>query len=80
MSKEKSVIVFNSAQHIKSQDTTPLRADDMIRESCEKVALAIGRQLLKRNLITFETEESPGANAGERRIKIHGTVSVNKPE
>ena len=74
----KSTTVFNTSTHIKLDTHSPEEAANLISETKEKCALAIGRQLLKRKLITFETEENPGANAGERKISITGTISVSE--
>lgn len=80
MSKEKTTTVFNVVQHVKKDSQTKEQDVDQARTSQEKVAVAIGRQLLKRKLITFETEGTPGSNAGERRITIKGSVVVMNPE
>jgi hypothetical protein len=76
----KSTTVFKIAQHIKLETHSQKEAEDLLHESQEKCAIGIGLQLLKRKLITFETEENPGANAGERKISITGTVIIGEPK
>jgi hypothetical protein len=76
----KPTTVFKTAQHIKLESHTKKEADDIMRESQEKCAIGIGMQLLKRKLITFETEENPGENAGERKITVKGAISVTGQE
>ena len=80
MSKEKSITVFNTAKHIRSEQDLAGRSEEQIKESCEKVAISIGLQLLKRKLIKFETDENPGANAGEKQITIKGSINILKDE
>lgn len=73
----KPTTVFKTVNHIKLDTHTPREVADMISESKEKCAQQLGLQLLKRKLIAFETEENPGANAGEHKISITGTITVN---
>lgn len=76
----KTTTVFNTAKHIKLETQSTQEIADLIRGSQEKCAMAIGMQLLKRKLIAFETNEAPGANAGERKIAITGTVTIAEPK
>jgi hypothetical protein len=79
MSKEK-VHMYNVAKFVKRDSDSAKEVEDRNAEAKEKVAIALGMQLLKRDLISFDTEEAPGPNAGERRIIIKGSVLVNKKE
>jgi len=69
--------VYNTDKHVRQDSHSEKECSDMMALSRDKVAVAIGRQLLKRNLITFDTEEIPGPNAGEKRVVVKGVVSVN---
>jgi len=76
----KSSTVFNTVGFIKLDSWSPKEIEDMISESKEKCARTIGLQLLKRKLISFETEENPGSNTGERKISLTGTVIIGEPK
>jgi hypothetical protein len=68
--------VFNSSKFIRRDADPEKIRQDQLQEAHEKVAVAIGRQLLKRGLINFEIGEAPGTNAGEKKITITGKISV----
>lgn len=72
--------VFNMSTHVRNESHSKKQCDDMVAESTEKVALAIGRQLLKRGLIKMELEENPGPNAGEKKITLKGIVRAENPK
>ena len=71
--------VYNASTHVTNESMSDKKVNDMKKEGREKVALAIGRQMLKRDLIKIEIEENPGANAGERKITVKGVARVEKP-
>jgi len=80
MSKQEKQTIYNVDRHVRRDSHTSEECAGLILSSQDKVAVAIGRQLLKRNLIKFETETIPGPNAGERRIVVKGEISVNIPK
>lgn len=77
MSKPKTQPVYNVDRHVRQDSHTKEECDSMMATSRDKVAVAIGRQLLKRDLIKFETGRIPGPNAGEARVVVKGIVVVN---
>ena len=80
MSKTEKQIIYNVDRFIISDSLSQKEKEDKMAESRERVALAIGRQLLKRGLIKFDAEHVPGPNAGERRIIVKGDIAVCKTE
>lgn len=78
--KPSRITAFNQSKFVKN-DNNPGEKESLMITAREAVAVALGRQLLKRGLINFDIEEQPGPNAGQRRVTVKGSVSVNtRPE
>ena len=80
MSKPVKQTVYNVDRHVRRETHTAEEREGLLAMGRDRVAVAIGRQMLKRGLIAFDTEEVQGPNAGEKRIIVKGVATVNTPD